>query len=275
MTQNISLFRRIGPGQGRDFVLGDIHGAFHLVLKALDALNFDGAVDRLFSVGDLVDRGAYSQMALEFLNEPWVYAVRGNHEQMVLDLYAAGELDEAALAYHVQRNGMGWWLSTPPDRQSALLAAFSRLPIAMEVDTARGTVGMVHAEVPIGMDWSTFIGKLEGFDRAAIKSATWGRERVTRNDASGVPGIGRLFAGHTPQLEGARRLGNCYFIDTGAVYGAQGVAPGKLSVANMACHTHVIDAHSPAALPLIDLFTPASVFPFGQYATPCAYARAR
>ncbi|KVP98092.1 hypothetical protein WJ96_05850 [Burkholderia ubonensis] len=271
MTASLfQIFRRIGPGQGRDFVVGDIHGAFHLLMKALDALKFDPAVDRLFSVGDLVDRGEYSEMALEFLSEPWVYAVRGNHEQMVLDLYASGKLDEEALAFHVKNNGMGWWPKTSPERQAALLAAFSRLPVAMEVETARGSVGMVHAEVPVGMDWPTFIGKLEDFDRHTIKSAIWGRTRATRNDTSGVAGIGRIFAGHTPQFEGARRLGNCYFIDTGAVFGAQGVAPGKLSVANMVCRTEVISARAPVVLPLVDLFTPEGLGPFGQYAKPCA-----
>ncbi|KWA84209.1 hypothetical protein WL29_22885 [Burkholderia ubonensis] len=275
MTTPFQIVRRIGRGQGRDFVLGDIHGAFHLVMKALEALSFDPSVDRLFSVGDLVDRGEYSQMALEFLNEPWVYAVRGNHEQMVLDLYTSGTLDETSLAFHVKHNGMGWWLTTPPERRTALLAAFARLPVAMEVETARGTVGLVHAEVPIGMDWPTFIEKLEAYDHTTIKSAIWGRERATHNNYSGVLGIGRIFAGHTPQLNGARRLGNCYFIDTGAVFGAKGVAPGKLSVANMVCKTEVITARAPAVLPLIDLFPSEGLAPFGQYAGPCAYARAR
>lgn len=275
MTAPFQIFRRIGPGQGRDFVLGDIHGAFDLVMKALEALSFDPSVDRLFSVGDLVDRGEYSQMALEFLNEPWVYAVRGNHEQMVLDLYASGTLDERMLDFHVKNNGMGWWRKTSPERQAALLAAFSRLPVAMEVSTARGTVGMVHAEVPVGMDWDTFIQKLESFDNRTIQSAIWGRVRATNNNNSGVEGVGRIFAGHTPQLDGARRLGNCYFIDTGAVFGAQGSAPGKLSVANMTCKTEVITTRPAVAQPLIDLFTAVGMAPFGQYATPCAYARAR
>lgn len=275
MTTPYRIVQRIAAGAGRDFVVGDIHGAFPLVAKALDALNFDPSVDRLFSVGDLVDRGDYSPLALEFLSKPWVHAVRGNHEQMVLDLYASGTLDERMLAYHVKNNGMGWWLKTPPVRQAALLAAFAQLPVAMEVATARGSVGMVHAEVPVGMDWPTFIEKLEAFDHHTIQSALWGRVRATKNDASGVLGVGRIFAGHTPHLDGARMLGNCYFIDTGAVFGAQGSAPGKLSVANMTCKTEVITARPLVKQPLIDLFTAVGLVPFGQYATPCAYARAR
>lgn len=65
---------------GRDFVLGDIHGAYDMVLQGMRQVRFDKKVDRIFSVGDLIDRGAGSHRALEFLAQPYVYAVRGNHD---------------------------------------------------------------------------------------------------------------------------------------------------------------------------------------------------
>lgn len=260
------IVRRVGRGKGRDFVLADNHGSFHLVKRALDAVKFNPAVDRLFVVGDLVDRGRYSQAVLEFLREPWVYVVRGNHEQMVLDLYVSGKLDEEALAFHVERNGMGWWLATPQDRREAILELFAQLPVAMEVETARGTVGLVHAEVPVGMDWPTFTAKLEAFDHHTVQSALWGRVRATRGDTSGVRGIDRVFSGHTPQFDGARRLGNCYLIDTGACFGDQGVEGGRLTMADMACQSGIITTGVPRALPLVDLFEATSAAPFGKYA---------
>ena len=267
MKRLIRIVRRVGRnGRGRDFVFADGHGSFHLVKRALDAVSFDPAIDRLFVVGDLVDRGRYSQAVLEFLREPWVYVVRGNHEQMVLDLYASGRLDEQALAFHVERNGMGWWLETPLDRRQAILELFAQLPVAMEVETARGSVGLVHAEVPVGMDWPTFTEKLEAFDHHTIQSALWGRVRATRGVTSGVQGIDRVFSGHTPQFGGARKLGNCYFIDTGACFGDQGVEGGKLTMADMACQTGIITTGRPRALPLVDLFEAVGTGPFGNYA---------
>ncbi len=260
------IVRRLGAGLGRDFCVGDIHGCFHLVKQALDAVNFDPTVDRLFCVGDLVDRGPYSELALEFLREPWVFAIRGNHEQMVLDLYADGELDEAALAFNVARNGMGWWLQTPLERRAALLEEFSKLPVAMEVTTARGLVGMVHAEVPLGMDWPTFVANLEARDPHTLQSALWGRVRATKKDTRGVLGIDRLFAGHTPQLEGAQRLGNVYLLDSGAVFGAMGDA-GKLSMANLVCGTAML-ATPQVPTPLVELYPEAVEGPFGRYAVP-------
>lgn len=266
MKSLFQIFKRVGRGKGRDFVYADGHGSFHLVKRALDAVAFNPAIDRLFVIGDLIDRGRYSQVVLEFLREPWVYVVRGNHEQMVLDLYASGKLDEEALAFHVEHNGMGWWLETPQERREAILELFAQLPVAMEVETERGTVGLVHAEVPVGMDWPTFVAKLEAFDHRTIQSALWGRVRATRNDTSGVRGIDRLFSGHTPQLGGARRLGNCYFIDTGACFGDQGVEGGKLTMADLACQSGIITTGQPRALPLVDLFEAVGRGPFGRYA---------
>jgi len=261
----------LGQGKGRDFIIGDRHGVKRPIVRALEAVNFDPAVDRLFSVGDLVDRGDFSAEALELLNQPWFFATLGNHEQMVLDLYADGSLDLDALRHHVARNGMAWWLSTPPEQQAALLDAFARLPLVMELNTVRGSVGILHAEVPVGMDWPTFIAQVEAGDRHTIKSALWGRVRTTNNDTSGVTGIDRVFAGHTPQFDGAMRLGNCYFIDTGAVFGEKGVAPGKLTMANVLCQTMVIDAREPTVLPLVDLFADEGQGRFGQYARPVRF----
>lgn len=43
---------------GRDFVIGDAHGAFDQVWRAMKLAGFDRSRDRLCSVGDLVDRDA-------------------------------------------------------------------------------------------------------------------------------------------------------------------------------------------------------------------------
>ena len=45
---------------GRDFVVGDVHGMFDRVAQALTKVQFNPSRDRLFSVGDLIDRGPQS-----------------------------------------------------------------------------------------------------------------------------------------------------------------------------------------------------------------------
>jgi len=42
---------------GKDYVIGDLHGCYELLERLLDAVGFDKSKDRLFSVGDLIDRG--------------------------------------------------------------------------------------------------------------------------------------------------------------------------------------------------------------------------
>src|SRR5690554_212625 len=70
---------------GRDFIVADLHGCLGLFLTELDRVQFDSQTDRMFCVGDLGDRGPDSMGCLRLLREPWFYAVRGNHEQMLID----------------------------------------------------------------------------------------------------------------------------------------------------------------------------------------------
>src|SRR5690349_6471755 len=72
--------------KGRDFIVGDLHGVYDLLDQALETVRFDTQCDRLFSVGDLMDRGPYSARALVFLQKPWFFAVAGNHEAMFVEV---------------------------------------------------------------------------------------------------------------------------------------------------------------------------------------------
>lgn len=82
---------------GKDYVVGDLHGCYSLLLKLLQHVHFRPSVDRLFSVGDLIDRGPHSLECLALLKEPWFYPVMGNHEWMLLshfeDLYQNAPYD--------------------------------------------------------------------------------------------------------------------------------------------------------------------------------------
>lgn len=69
---------------GRDFVVGDLHGCYSALQALLEHVKFHPARDRLFSVGDLVDRGPHSHLVLELLKKPWFFSCMGNHEQSLL-----------------------------------------------------------------------------------------------------------------------------------------------------------------------------------------------
>ena len=204
--------------KGRDFVVGDLHGSFALLERALAVAQFDPERDRLISVGDLIDRGEQSPRCLEFLRQPWFFAVRGNHEQSFLDMVKKdGSFDHEEVTSNI-RNGMGWLFGETPQMLADIRRAFEALPLAIETVTDQGTVGFIHAEVPAGMDWAAFKLRIAAGDELTLDSALLSRERVRSGDADGVAGIGRLFSGHTPQKNGPTNLGNCFYVDTGGVF---------------------------------------------------------
>lgn len=251
-------------------VVGDIHGAYDLVLEALHQCNFNPAVDRLFAVGDLIDRGEGSHRCAKFLAQPYVHAVRGNHEDMLIDLFAEGEPHPSVVEFMALRNGFGWWLSASDEDRRDILDAIRKLPLAIEIETARGTVGLIHADVPRGLSWQEFLFLLDNGDDKTIETCLWGRSRISRNEQDGVAGVGRMFVGHTPQWEGVNRYGNVYAIDTGAVYGQQGHHEGgHLTMAGITAQTSLLLTDRCMSSCLVNLLDDQAetLTPFGQYAT--------
>lgn len=212
--------------QGRDFIVGDIHGMFGHLRQLLQDIGFRAERDRLFSVGDLVDRGPESSEALDWLALPWFHACRGNHEQFAID-----SMDPEQLDGWVRYNGGEWWLDLGPAEQERFREAFGRLPLAMEIETNSGTVGIVHADVPVGFTWDQFMTLLEAGNPDAEFYALWSRGRI-QGAAGTLPIEGhveRVYCGHTP-TRGTVSLGNVYFIDTGAVYCYEGFTEAKLTL---------------------------------------------
>lgn len=199
---------------GRDFVVGDIHGCFERLQAALEEVAFDPVVDRCFSVGDLIDRGPDSQAALTWLAQPWFHACMGNHEDMLL-----GALPERGASFKmwVVWNGGEWWLTVDGATRMRFRERLARLPLAMEVETTWGRVGIVHADVPRETDWQEFTTLLEAGDCRAREVALWSRTRCMGHVAAPVHGIERVVCGHTITPDGRVYVSaNVWFIDTGA-----------------------------------------------------------
>ena len=198
------MIRRIGPNlRGRDIAVGDIHGHFPRLETALADVAFDPHRDRLFSVGDLVDRGPDSIAALDWLAKPWFHAVRGNHEDYATR-YRTVDVENWVI------NGGAWFQLLSDAQKQRVADVFATLPYALEVETDEGLVGIVHADCPVG-NW-------QDLDHALTRSSTrdkciWSRARITDEDASGVAGIRAVVVGHTP-ISLPVRLGNVHHIDT-------------------------------------------------------------
>lgn len=198
---------------GRDFIVGDIHGCFSRLQLRLDAIGFDPSRDRLFSVGDLVDRGPESGQAFDWLAKPWFHAVRGNHEQMAID-HVAGFSDNRTYI----GNGGGWFLAMTRPEQQLFADAFTALPIAITLETATGPVGIVHADCP-AEQWDVLLAALHTETAEQVgMCCMWSRDRITQGFTEEVQGVRAVVVGHTP-VQNWTSLGNVIYIDTGAVFG--------------------------------------------------------
>lgn len=164
--------------RGRDFVVGDIHFKTTDLHRGLHALGFDKTKDRLIAVGDLIDRGPGVLDGLKLLSEPWFFSVQGNHERMLIDAYDANS--EARYSAH----GAGWWMTIADESKAMIIGKLRSLPVAIEVESDRGTVGVVHADVPAGMAWPTFLEQLD--NHAMEEIALWGRDRIVKHHREGV-----------------------------------------------------------------------------------------
>lgn len=204
---------------GNDYVVGDIHGCFGMLRERLTAIGFDESKDRLFSVGDLVDRGPDSEECVQWLDQPWFHAVRGNHEQMAIN-FTNGQ--NSALLY--EQNGGRWFIDLDDNEQQAYAAMFNKLPLAIEVATGHGTVGIVHAEV-VAHDWDYTIANIS--DNRTREYLLWARRKIDMRNRTHVKGINRVYVGHSG-VKDITRLGNVHYIDGGAVFRG-----GKLIVVNM------------------------------------------
>lgn len=192
--------------RGRDFAVGDIHGHFSRVALALQKAAFDPARDRLFSVGDLIDRGPECERVLEWLAYPWFFPVRGNHEHMLLN---------AQVDLHFS-NGGAWFYGLADAARDLIAARLARLPLLIEVEVPEGLIGIVHADVP-SADWTALSIAVEreaGGSEELLEHCLWSRQRIMSGDASRVHGISAVVVGHTP-LQRPAMLGNVIHIDTG------------------------------------------------------------
>ncbi len=247
---------------GRDFVVGDIHGCFAQLRAELEARNFDPQRDRLFAVGDLVDRGPQSEHLLDVVERYGIRSVKGNHEDVIVRWHAGEEQ-----AFSLLSNGGNWLLDRAEDSEwvNAIAAYMASLPYLIEIETEHGLVGIVHADSPVS-DWNRLVDEIEKekADGKTRRKAIWARTRwksyqpppaPSRNTLrslldkakhsvraqSHAPGrIGNVTAvivGHTP-VAGVTAKDNVINIDTGAVYG------GRLTIVDLADLPKWVDVYA-------------------------------
>lgn len=247
--------------RGRDFCIGDLHGCLAMLNRLLEAVSFDAARDRLFSVGDLVHRGPSSVECLKLAEKRWFFPVMGNHEAMQQGAYAGGiGADGRLMVQACEYAGPNDPIRPGRRDQAHMERILDRLPLAMEFSLADGRrIGIAHAGLPIEWSWSDvqamterndrLFNKYRGgiqvdllWDRAPMVSAALAslpdiqgrlfkeysaKDRYRHALANQpVPGIDLLLSGHTTLRSGhPLSTGARVYLDTGA-----GMADGRLTM---------------------------------------------
>lgn len=185
----------------RKFIVGDIHGCLDLFNEVLEVTEFDFNNDIMYSVGDLIDRGPDSMKCLRLLKEPWFHAVRGNHEDLMI---------ESVFNFYNTNlwimNGGGWHLDVDKEELKELAELARQLPYAITI----GDIGICHAEPPT-TDWNNVINPSPYNKEKMI----WGRNRLYKKLVT--ENIKTTYHGHTI-VDNITYAGNAVFIDTGAFH---------------------------------------------------------
>lgn len=225
---------------GRDFIVGDLHGCRSMLDDLLSHVGFDAQQDRLFSVGDLVDRGPDSVACLELLKEPWFFPVLGNHDAMLMAWILGNRKDKMCRTYEgafIMNHGWEW--AKRFTRAGEFLPLLQKMPLVRVVGAESDSrFNLVHAELydeqqgawsdtdldcPDETPWQVKHWVI-GFDDVGtwIDHALWGRNlrfAMSKDAQVEVDGLSTTYCGHTitPPRQGQLfQYGNHVFLDTGA-----------------------------------------------------------
>ncbi len=168
------------------YAIGDLQGCHESLLRLLDAIRFDPAADRLWLVGDLVNRGPQSLEALRFVRSlgDAAITVLGNHDLHLLALaeglgkphrgdtldtiLAAPDRDE--LLHWLRHQHLAW------HEDEFLLVHAGVLPGWTVADALRLAA---EAEAVLqGPDYHTFLSRMYGNEPRAWDESLAGVERL-------------------------------------------------------------------------------------------------
>lgn len=225
---------------GRDFIVGDLHGCRALLDALLHHVQFDPERDRLFSVGDLVDRGPDSEACLELLQEPWFNPVLGNHDAMLMAWIYGGRVDQRCKLYeYAFVHNRGWQWVSQFHRAQEFLPLLEAVPLVRVVGQGEGRFHVAHAELQGSSDWTDALLDqspdaewerrrfVTGFGDIGdgVDAVLWGRSlRLRFAQGEAMPndeaGLSRTYVGHTitvlPDSTQILSVADHVFLDTGA-----------------------------------------------------------
>ncbi|MBR8827389.1 MAG: serine/threonine protein phosphatase [Gomphosphaeria aponina SAG 52.96 = DSM 107014] len=126
----------------RRIVIGDVHGHYDALMKLLSAIA-PGSDDEIYFLGDLIDRGPQSAQVVSFVMGNNYKCLRGNHEEMLLDVLGNGDIVPEMFQIWLYNGGHATITSYEGKIPQAHIDWMQTLPIYLDL----GDVWLVHAGI--------------------------------------------------------------------------------------------------------------------------------
>lgn len=138
-----NLFQKKSDNSPRQIAIGDVHGHYDGLCQLVDFCQIVPE-DRLYFLGDVIDRGPKSAEVVKWIRERNYPCLMGNHEVMLLTSFNNGDLDEIALRHWLPSGGDATLESYGDEGISQdEIDWFTSLPSYLDL----GDVFLVHAGV--------------------------------------------------------------------------------------------------------------------------------
>lgn len=202
--------------KGFDYVISDVNGCLSVLTSLLDSVKFTSN-DRLFLIGNSIDKGAHSKELVEFTKSKNIFPLLGSSELLMLMSLHPSAPPSAVLVFSEQwdHNGGGWRHALSSSEMSKLYSIVSEWPVSITIDGEQ-KIGLVHSEPPFD-SWPEFVNSELTYE--LLNEATTGQSILQGSRDGFVAGVDCVISGHTQLARPPVLVGNCRFINHGIVIG--------------------------------------------------------
>lgn len=169
------------------YVIGDVQGCYRCLRRLLSRIRYQPPSDRLWFVGDLVNRGPDSLGTLRYVRDLEAEVVLGNHDLHLLAVSAAARPVKRTDTFHdvleaTDRNELLDWLAHRPlvvrDDEAGWMMVHAGLPPSWDPDTARRLAGEVEHGLAESHKDRAFLEGMYGDEPRQWDEALAGMERT-------------------------------------------------------------------------------------------------
>lgn len=132
----------------RRIFIGDVHGHYNELMRLFEAMA-PTQDDRIYFLGDLIDRGPQSAEVVDFVMSNRYHCLLGNHELMLLEALNNGELDEGRYQAWLYSGGMATVNSYEGEIPVEHIQWMEQLPLYLDLEDIWLVHAGVHPHLPI------------------------------------------------------------------------------------------------------------------------------